>query len=38
MSQQDQSPAGLFIKVSNQSIGGVHLQLAHAKEAVHGPR
>lgn len=38
VSQQDQSPAGLFIKISNQSVGGADFQLSHTKEAVHGPR
>lgn len=37
MSQQDQSPASLFIKISNQSVGEADLQLAGTEEAMHGP-
>lgn len=36
MSQQDQSPAGLAIKISLQSSGGADLQVSGTKEAVKG--
>lgn len=36
MSQQDQSPAGLPIKISHQSTGGADLQVTCTKEAEKG--